>query len=430
MKIKYLLTGAIIAILLSVMPDMVQAQKEGDRIIAVVGNDIILESDLQYQVQMYMRQNQMTEITDAMVQQIFQSMVNERIITAKADQDSIIIKPEEINKELDYRIKSLLEQLGSEDKIEQAYGMTMGKIRILLKEDLEKKMKSDRLKRKKFPNGIKATDKEVRDFFEQYRDSLPEASTEYELSHIYVVRTVTDDEKKLAFEKAKIILDSIKNGANFEELAKRNSDDVQSAKQGGDLGFARKGMFVKEFEEVLFNLNPGEISDVVETEYGYHIIKATDKRADQIRSSHILVMYPKLESNDFGTISKLKGIKSDIEAGKITFEDAAKKYSQEKETSDKGGYLGFVPIEKLDSNVVAELKLLSPGQISDPIRVGDSRNYGYELMKIISIRPSHKLSLDTDYDRIKRYAEFFKENSEMDKWMQEIRRTIFIDIKM
>ena len=278
----------------------------------------------------------MTEITDAMVQQIFQSMVNERIITAKADQDSIIIKPEEINKELDYRIKSLLEQLGSEDKIEQAYGMTMGKIRILLKDDLEKKMKSDRLKRKKFPNGIKATDKEVRDFFAQYRDSLPEASTEYELSHIYVVRTVTDDEKKLAFEKAKIILDSIKNGANFEELAKRNSDDIQSAKQGGDLGFARKGMFVKEFEEVLFNLNPGEISDVVETEYGYHIIKATDKRADQIRSSHILVMYPKLESNDFGTISKLKGIKSDIEAGKITFEEAAKKYSQEKETSDKG----------------------------------------------------------------------------------------------
>ncbi|HPS65045.1 MAG TPA: peptidylprolyl isomerase, partial [Ignavibacteria bacterium] len=322
------------------------------------------------------------------------------------------------------------EQLGSEDKIEQAYGMTIGKIRILLKDDLEKKLKSDKLKRKKFPNGIKASDKEVKDFFAQYRDSIPEATTEYEIAHLYLTRTVTDDEKKIAYDKANQILDSIKSGVNFEDLARRNSDDVQSAKQGGDLGFAKRGMFVKEFEEVLFNLKAGEISDIVETEYGYHIIKATDKRADQVRSSHILVMYPKLESNDFQTISKLKDIKADILSGKITFEDAVKKYSQEKETADKGGYLGFVNAEKLDSNVAAELKIMSPGQISDPLRVGDERNYGYELMKVISIKPAHKLSLETDYDKIKKYAEFFKENTEMDKWLKDIRRTIFIDIKM
>lgn len=430
MKIKILITALIITLAAVMIPQMTYAQKEGDRIIAVIGNDIILESDLQYQVQMYMRQNQMTEVPPALVQQLFQSMVNERIITAKADQDSIIVKPEDINKELDYRMKSLLEQLGSEDKIEQAYGMTIGKIRILLKDDLEKKLKSDKLKRKKFPNGIKASDKEVKDFFAQYRDSIPEATTEYEIAHLYLTRTVTDDEKKIAYDKAKQILDSIKSGVNFEDLARRNSDDVQSAKQGGDLGFAKRGMFVKEFEEVLFNLKAGEISDIVETEYGYHIIKATDKRADQVRSSHILVMYPKLESNDFQTISKLKDIKADILSGKITFEDAVKKYSQEKETADKGGYLGFVNAEKLDSNVAAELKIMSPGQISDPLRVGDERNYGYELMKVISIKPAHKLSLETDYDKIKKYAEFFKENTEMDKWLKDIRRTIFIDIKM
>ncbi|HPS66196.1 MAG TPA: SurA N-terminal domain-containing protein, partial [Ignavibacteria bacterium] len=108
MKIKILITALIITLAAVMIPQMTYAQKEGDRIIAVIGNDIILESDLQYQVQMYMRQNQMTEVPPALVQQLFQSMVNERIITAKADQDSIIVKPEDINKELDYRMKSLL----------------------------------------------------------------------------------------------------------------------------------------------------------------------------------------------------------------------------------------------------------------------------------------------------------------------------------
>jgi len=430
MKHKIILILILFLSVVALTPYNAFAQKEGDRIIAIIGNDIILESDLQYQVQSYMRQNQLAEINPAMAQQIFQQMVNERIIIAKAEQDSIIIKPEEINKELDYRLKSLLEQFGTEDKIEEAYGMSIGKIRILLRDDLEKKLKSDRLKRKKFPNGIKANDKEIIDFYSQYKDSLPKASTEYEISHIYLTRNVTDDEKRLAYEKAKMILDSVKSGIDFSELAKRNSDDIQSAKLGGDLGFAKKGMFVKEFEDALFSLNPGEISDIVETEYGYHIIKVTEKRAEQVRSQHILVMYPKLESNDFQTIAKLKEIKEEITSGKLTFEEAAKKYSQEKETSEKGGYLGFVSIDKLDSNIVAELNILSIGSISDPLRVGDSKNYGYELIKMSSIKPEHKLTLETDYDRIKSFADYFKENSEMEKWIQEIRNHVYIDIKM
>lgn len=405
-------------------------QKEGDRIIAIVGNDIILESDLQYQVQLYMRQNQLSQLNPAIIYKIFQQMVNEKIIIAKAIQDSIVVRPEEIDRELDYRLKSLLEQFGSEERIEEIYGMSLGKIKILLREDLREKLLSERIKRKRFPNGIKVTDKEVREFYQQYKDSLPPSSNEYEIAHIFIKRNVTEDEKKIAYEKAILILDSIKNGYDFAELAKRNSDDIQSAKNGGDLGYARRGVFVKEFEEVLFTLNnPGDLSDIIETEFGYHIIKLTDKRGDQRRSSHILITFPKLESNDLQTISLLKDIKSKIISGDLKFEEAAEKYSQETTTKNKGGYLGFVPAERLDSNVISELDKLSPGEITDPIRIGDEKNYGYEIVKLISMAPSHKLTLDGDYERIKRYAEFFKEQEEIEKWIEELKNTIYVEIK-
>ncbi|MCU0373280.1 MAG: SurA N-terminal domain-containing protein, partial [Ignavibacteria bacterium] len=168
------------------------AQQEGDRILAIVGNDVLLESDLQYQMQLYARQNQLQSISPALVQQIFQQMITEKIILAKAEQDSIEVKDEEVSRELEYRIKSLVEQVGSEQRIQEIYGMPLVKIRLMLKDDLIKKIKSDKLRRKKFSSQVKVTDKEVRDFYREYGDSLPPASKEYEMYHIYLNRKLTE----------------------------------------------------------------------------------------------------------------------------------------------------------------------------------------------------------------------------------------------
>ena len=379
---------------------------------------------------MYARQNQLKSISPFLAQQIFQQMLTEKIIMAKAEQDSISVTEEEVNKELDNRIKSLVEQLGSEQKVEELYKMSIVKIKLTLKEDLKRKLMAEKLKRQQFPSQTKVSDKEVKDFYEEYKDSLPSSQDEYRLYHIFVIRKVTDTEKKLAREKAQKILDSIKSGIEFSELAKRNSDDSLSAINGGDLGWAKKGTFVKEFEETLFRMNLGEVSDLVETEFGYHIIKLTDKKGDQVRSQHILVTYPKLESSDMETITFLNNLRKDIMDGKISFEDAAKKYSQDDQTSSKGGLIGLLSIEKLDSSVIQEIKNTPLGAVSNPVRVGDRRNYGYELLKYTEIVPAHKLNLDQDYDKIKKYAVFFKENKEMDKWIDEIKQYIYIDVKL
>ena len=428
MKIKFIKILFLSLFFLTAF-NYVNAQKEGDRIIAIVGNEIILESDLQYQMQMYARQNNLTSINPAVGQQIFQQMITDKIILAKAEQDSITVKDEEVNKELDYRLRSLIQQVGSEQRIQEVYGMPLVKIRLTLKEDLVKKMMSDKLKRKKFANPVKVSDKEVRDFYNNYKDSLPPANEEFEMSHIFISRKLTESEKLAAKTKAQQILDSVKSGIDFSELAKRNSDDRGSAINGGDLGFAKKGVFVKEFEEALNQLNIDEVSDVVETEFGYHIIKLKEKKGDGVRAQHILVMFKKVEASDFETIALLNKIKDSIDTEKLTFEKAALLYSQDIETNTKAGYIGFVPVEKLDSNYVSEIKKLQLGEVSKPLRSGDDNNYGYELIKIKSKTEPHKLTLETDYDKLKKYATALKDNKAYEDWIEELKKSIYVDIK-
>lgn len=407
-------------------------QPQGDRILAVVGNDVILESDFQYQVQVYARQNQIAEINPMIAQQIFQQMLTDKIIYAKAVQDSVEINEEDINRELDFRIQSLVAQIGSVSQLEEIYGMSIGRIKLLLKEDLEKKLRADRLKREKFRGGIKVSDKEVQDFYTTYRDSLPEASDEYELSQIYISRKISDAEKDQARLEALAILDSIRSGESFELLAQRNSDDPGSAANGGSLGPAGKGVFVGPFEEAIFSMKVGEISEPIETQFGYHIIKLDKIDGDTRTASHILVAFPKLESSDIESISFLNSLKSRIELGELTFEQAAIEYSQGTEAAADSGYAGFVAVTGLDSAELEALQGLEPGEISEPIRIGtEDQVSGYEILKLHKFSPGHTLVLSDpdDYEKIKKYALYFKESKEMEDWINELRESVYVDIR-
>lgn len=406
------------------------AQQEGDRILAVVGNEIILESDLQYQLSLYARQNKLTQIPPALAQEIFNSLITDKIILAKAQQDSIEVSDEEVTKELDNRIKSLIEQVGSQSRLEEIYAMSIVKIRMLLKEDLKKRMMTERLKRQKFGSGVKSTDREVREFYKTYRDSLPRATEEFEIAHIYIERKVSDAEKNWAKDKAKQILDSVKKGVDFSELAKRNSDDSLSAIQGGSLGYVKKGSFVKPFEEAALVLLPGEVSDLVETQFGYHIIKLIDKKGDGFTTQHILVKFPTFESSDLETIKFLTDLKGKIQSGQITFEDAAKEFSKDESTKLKGGYIGPIGTEQLDSAVIERINSVSIGGITDPVRITtNGTDFGYEIIKVISKTPEHALTIEGDYEKIKRLADQYKEGKELDKWINDMRETIYIDTR-
>lgn len=421
----------IIAGIFLVLAGSLYSQAEGDKIIAIIGNEVILESDLNYQLMIYARQNNISQLNDRIVQEVFRNMVTEKLILAKADQDSITVSDEDVNKQLDYRIKSMVEQFGSEKNLEEAYGLTVAKIKSILKDDIKKKMKVEKMKQKKFGYGIKVTRSEVLDFYQKYRDSIPDVPETYELYEIMRIPSLTEEAKSFARDKAKQLLDSLKNGADFSELAKKYSDDSASAVLGGDLGRVKKGVFVKEFEDAAFLLKPGEISDIVETEFGFHIIKVNDKSGDMIKLQHILVKFPHLESADFEAINYLKELKQKILSGQASFQQLAFQYSQDNESAKDSGYIGKLNLNTLaDSTEASQIKSLEVGQISDPIKLGEEKNYSYNLFYVKNKILRHKPAIDTDYQLIENYAQNYKENKEVSDWLEELKKSIYVDIRI
>lgn len=406
------------------------SQQEGDRIIAIIGNEVILESDLNYQLALYARQNNLTQFSEQIIQSVFQNMVAEKLMLAKADQDSITVSEEDVNKQLDYRIKSLSEQFGSEKNLEEQYGITIAKIRTMLKDDIRKKMKVDKVKQAKFGNGLKVTRNDVLDFYKNYKDSLPAVPESFDLYQIVKFPKTTEEEKALARSRAQEILDSIRAGADFSTMAKKYSQDSASAVNGGDVGRVKKGIFVKEFEDAAFLLKAGEVSNLVESEFGYHIIKAYDRVGDNIKVQHILIKFPRLEKTDFELINFLKDLKSKIQSGQGTFKEYAVKYSDDINSARDSGYIGKIPSINLDSNEVKMLKAMNNGDISDPVRLGDNQEYSYTMFLLVDKFPAHEMTIDSDYTTLENYAQNYKEQKAMSEWLEELKKSIYVEIKI
>jgi len=430
LKTKFKIDILSVIFSICIYVQLIQSQSEGDRIIAIVGNHIILQSELNFQIYNYVSQTGNQQITEELVQQIFQKMLVDKIILAKSEQDSIIVTQDEIKKQTDARIKELIDQFGSEKNIENTYGITIGKIRDILAEQIETSLKVNRLKQKKFGYGISVTNSEVIKFYNDYRDSIPPVPETFELYQIVRIPKISEEAKYIARKKAEQILDSLKSGADFSELARRNSDDSLSALQGGNLGRSKRGTFVKEFEDAAFLLQPGEVSGIVETEFGYHLIKLIDKSGDFITTQHILVKFPRLEVSDFAEINLLKDIRKRVIDGEVSFKEMAALYSQDPISAKDSGYIGKIPINQMDSTEITALKDLTKGDISEPVLVGDSRSYGYHIYFIKDRIPEHKATLESDYPLIEQYALRYKEQKLLAEWIEEIKKTIYVEIKI
>ena len=417
-------------ILLFLFSGVLYSQREGDRIIAIIGNEIILESDLNFQLISFMRQNNLTTYNDELIESVFQNMVTEKLILAKADQDSITVSDEELTKQVDNRLKQLVTQFGSEKNLEEAYGITIIKVKKILREQIAQNIKVERVKQQKFGSGISVTRNEIQKFYDDYKDSIPPVPETFELYEIVRIPKVTEESKKQARIKAQEILDSIKSGRDFYQLAVNNSDDPGSAPNGGILGKSKKGSFVKEFEDAAFLLNPGDVSGLVESEFGYHIIKLIEKSGDFITPQHILVKFPKSETADFEEINFLKDLKLKILKGEASFKKSVVQFSQVPSSAADSGYIGKISIDKLDSLEIIALKDLEKGGISEPVRVGDDRFYAYYLYLLADRIPEHKAELKQDYKTIEAYTLKFKERKILSEWIEELKKTIYVDIKI
>lgn len=422
MKIKILLLIVLTTLTLS-------AQQTLDKIVAVVDNEIILQSELDFQIGVYASQRQVDINTPGLKEQILNSMIEEKLIYAQADLDSILVSEDEINQRIDYQINTFTQQYGSIANIEKIYGMSIDRIKRELRDEVKKSLMSQRLQEKNFGK-VEATRREVEDFYKSFKDSIGTIPEKVVIYHIFQNPKASEKLKKKFYDKAAALLDSIKTGKDFSELAKKYSDDPGSAAQGGDLGFVKKGVFYPEFEGAAFQLKVGELSGIVESPVGYHIIQMIERRGESINTRHILVKIKADENADLQSIDFLSEVRDSLQKGLGTFQYYAKKYSEDKDTSPFGGELGTFYISQLDKSLLDAVGKLKEGEIGFPKRLEYAPGtYGYHIVWLKSRVAQHKASLDSDYTEIKKLADDYKKQKEYLKWIDKIKNKIFWEVR-
>ena len=321
-----------------------------DKVVAIVDNEIIMQSELQFQVSLVASQRKISPETPGLKQQVLKAMIEDKLVYAQANIDSITVTDEEVESRINYQVQMFTQQYGSKEKVEQAYGMSIEKIKRELRDDVKKNIMVQKLQEKNF-SGIEASRREVEEFYSKYKDSIGVIPDKVKLSHIYRNPKSSNEQKKKYYDITKDILDSINHGADFSIMAKRYSQDPASAINGGDLGFVKRGIFYPEFESTAFALDTGQVSNIIETQAGYHIIQLLEKRGEAIHTRHILIKIKNDEQADLRTIEFLTEVRDSITRKFDTFANYAKKYSEDKESNAFGGDLGTFYVSQLDKNL-------------------------------------------------------------------------------
>lgn len=427
LKLKYFYTSILFIIFLF---SNLYSQEVLDKIAAVVDDEIIMKSEVDFQANMIAAQRKINPSDPQLRQQILNSMIEEKLVYAQALVDSITATDEEVNRQVDAQIDYFIQQYGSKERVEQIYGMSIERIKRVSRENIKKDLLVRKLQEKKF-GLVEASRKEVEEFYENYKDSLGVIPERVKLYHIFKNPKASDLLKEKYRKLAESILDSIKQGADFAELAKKYSDDPGSASQGGDLGFVRRGVFYPEFEAAAFALNEGEISNVVESPVGFHIIQLLEKRGETIHTRHILIKIKPDDNTDLNIIEFLTSIRDSIINGKGTFSVFAKKYSDDKETAQFGGLLGDLYVNQLDKNLIDIISQLKEGEISFPKRINYSNDeYGYHIVYLEKRIPQHQPDINLDYDELKNLADEYKKQKLYNEWIQELKSKIYWEVRI
>jgi peptidyl-prolyl cis-trans isomerase SurA len=302
-------------------------------------------------------------------------------------------------------------------------GLTEAELKRNYREQIKEQLLRDKLISSKLSKS-NISSREVKEFYQSYKDSLPEQPESAKLSQILL--KIEPSQKTLDSLKdfASMILVRAKAGEDFSELAKRYSEDP-SAKQGGDLGFLKRGEILPEFEMKAFSLNPGEISDLVQTSLGYHIIKLEEKKEEEIHVRHILIKITPSQVDSAKILSLADTLYQKLKSG-ADFIQLVKDYSQDDESKKKGGEIGWFPLAQLPEELREKITQTEIGQITSPVITEE----GVHILKILDRKEKRSLSLEDDYDTIKEMAKRKKGNDEILKWIEELKSKTYVEVRI
>lgn len=427
-----------------------QTNTEGevlDRIVAVVNNHVILKSDVDQQVTDYILQNRQqkndVQFSKQLWYSVLQNMVERYVLLDKAREDSVVVSDEQVNQNINQRIDQYVRQVGSEAALEREVGKSLVQLRADLREDYREEMVVSKYRQQKLSE-VSITRPEVREYFEGIpKDSLPTIPERVAVSQIVATPPPQENARAEALSLAKTLRDSVLNhDKSIEELARKYSDGP-SASNGGHLGMIAINDLVPEYSAAASALQPGEISEVVETSFGFHVIRLNRRQGDQIDTNHILISIDEGSYDDQAAKDKLKQYRDSVLTHEdVTFAQLARNHSEDPNTAPQGGRIlnpqtgeRLIPLNQLDPALYRIVLLLDEvGEISDPkefnIGSGNNAKKAFRIVRLDQRVTEHIANLEQDYERIKQFALQEKQYREMNKWIKNLRKQVYIEYKI
>lgn len=408
-----------------------------DKIIAKVDNYVVLKSELEVAYLQFMQSEEAKFAPDKSKIKctILESLVINKLLLAKAEIDSVTVDNETVESQLDRRMQYFIGQFGSDKKLEEYYKKSIDELKTDMRKQVREQMITERMQNQ-ITADVKVTPGQVEKFYKTIpKDSLPFFSTEVEVGQIVRYAEISQEQKRKYLERAEDIRKQLLSGVAFCTLASKYSEDPGSAKQCGELGFFKKGDLVKPYETAALRLTPGQISEVVESEFGFHIIQLVERRGNEYNTRHILIK-PSSSYKDLANAEQfLDSLRLAILRDSISFSKAAKEHSVDKTTKNNGGMLldesggSRVPMEKLEPGVFFVIDSVKVGNISRPVRYRTEDNK--DAVRIIfykSKTPAHQANLKDDYPKIYQATLDEEKNKAINKWFDKTKGEVYISI--
>jgi len=425
----------IFSFLIFLLPGILIAQPQSiDKIVAIVGDKAILLSEVESQA---MQMEQQATAKDSNLRcNVLEDIIIQKLLLNQAEKDSVVVSDDQVDSELSKKIRYFVGQIGSVEKLE-AY---LGKSIVQIKDDFRERIRDQLVVQQmqgKIAGDVKVSPAEVKAYFESIpADSIPFIESEIQVAQILKKPPVNQAERERVRKELQDIRQKILDGRSFASMAAFYSEDVVSAAKGGELGFVGRGDLVPEFEAAAFALKGKDISDIIETMYGFHIIQLIERRGETINVRHILIS-PKASANDleFARI-KLDSISEVVRLGRMSFEDAALKFSDDADTKNNGGLLinpgsgsTWFEVSQMDQSLFFVIDKMKIGELSDPVpvRIGEKKE-SYRIVSLKARTEPHRANLKQDYQRILLAAENEKKEKLVKDWIDRKRQSFFIKI--
>ena len=408
-----------------------------DEVIWIVGEEAILRSEVEEE--RLRAQYEGTPIAGDPYCVIPEQLAIQKLFLHQADLDSIEVNESSVSSQVDMRMNYYISQIGSKEKMEEYFRKSSSEIREEMMTGVRNQMIIQQMQ-SKLTESIAPTPAEVRRFYNSLpSDSIPMVPAQVEVQLLSIEPPVPLEETERIKSRLREFTDRVHSGnADFSMLARLYSEDVESAKRGGELGFVGKGQLVSEFADVAFNLSdPKRVSRVVQTEYGYHIIQLIEKKGDRVNCRHILLK-PRVSYEDkLNAISKLDSIRIQVVDGGLVFEVAVAQFSEDKNTLMSGGLMtnpntgaSKFEYQDLPAEIAKQIYTMKEGDISQPFVMMDrAKNKEVcAIVKLKSKRDAHKANMVDDFQTIRQMLEQKMRAEKLDQWIRQKQNEVYVQI--